>query len=99
MVVYLALPAALAVIPLEWVSEGPVLCLHKRLTGEDCLGCGLTRALFRMLHGDIGLAVALNRGVLVAGPLLAFLWLSEVVRHVLVLFPQALGGRTKGLSP
>lgn len=96
---YLVVPPALAGIPLEWVTEGPVLCLHKRLTGEDCLGCGMTRALFRVLHGDFKVAVALNRGVLIAAPLLALLWLSEVVRHVLALFPHILGGNCKGFSP
>lgn len=52
---------------LDWLrsvgtSEGaPALCSFKAATGVPCLGCGGTRALARMAHGDWRGAVAANR--------------------------------------
>lgn len=35
-------------------------CVFHALTGLDCPGCGITRALHHLLHGRIGEAFALN---------------------------------------
>jgi hypothetical protein len=35
-------------------------CLFKTLTGYHCIGCGLTRALHALVHGDVGRAFAMN---------------------------------------
>lgn len=35
-------------------------CLFHRLTGLHCPGCGMTRAVHAMLHGDVSAAFRLN---------------------------------------
>jgi hypothetical protein len=61
----------LAAAPVQWFEHGPTLCLWKRFFGIECLGCGMTRALSRLLHGDLAAALAHNRLVVVVFPLLA----------------------------
>ncbi|TAL12155.1 MAG: DUF2752 domain-containing protein, partial [Frankiales bacterium] len=34
-------------------DTGPVLCPVRRATGRRCPGCGGTRSLVRLLHGDL----------------------------------------------
>jgi hypothetical protein len=53
---------ALAVLPTDVVAHGPALCLSKRLLGVECPGCGMTRALSALLHGQVAAALAFNRG-------------------------------------
>ena len=55
----------------------PTLCPFRRVTGLDCPGCGMTRALSALLHGDPDAAAAHHPLVLVALPLAvgALLWL------------------------
>lgn len=47
-------------------------CPTHRLTGLYCPGCGATRALHALLHGQLGAAARLNAAVLVALPFIAF---------------------------
>jgi hypothetical protein len=35
-------------------------CAFHDLTGLDCPGCGTTRALYQLLHGNVGAAFRLN---------------------------------------
>lgn len=76
----LLLPAGIAVAPLAWVMPAPddpnpfTLCLFTNLTGYHCPGCGMTRAVFCVLHGELAEAWACNRLVVVVFPLLAWLW-------------------------
>ncbi|MCE9624248.1 MAG: DUF2752 domain-containing protein [Deltaproteobacteria bacterium] len=43
--------AFVAVIPFAWIEKLP-LCMFHQLTGWDCPGCGLTRAMVAMFHGQ-----------------------------------------------
>ncbi|MBV8819919.1 MAG: DUF2752 domain-containing protein [Acidobacteriaceae bacterium] len=61
---------SLVLIPARWVEQGPSLCLIKRVSGHDCLGCGMTRAASALLHGNVSAAIAHNRGSLVVVPLM-----------------------------
>lgn len=42
-----------ALTPVSRVESGPVLCPVRRVTGRPCPGCGGTRSLVRMMHGDL----------------------------------------------
>ncbi len=70
--------AFLAAAPVEWLDHGPTLCLFKRILGIECLGCGMTRAMSRLLHGDLAGALVFNRLVVVIFPL----WVVSLARGI-----------------
>ena len=43
-------------------------CVFHLLTGLECPGCGSTRALYHLLHGDVAGAFSLNPMLFVAVP-------------------------------
>jgi len=51
-----SLPLALlagACIPIAWVTGGPQVCPFKLILGLPCPGCGMTRSVVTLLHGDL----------------------------------------------
>jgi hypothetical protein len=73
--------AFLAAAPFEWFEHGPTLCLSKRFLGIECFGCGMIRALSRLLHGDLAGALAWNRLVVVVFPLWVMFLAREMVHQ------------------
>jgi hypothetical protein len=66
--------AGFCLLPPEALSQGPDLCLWRRLLHlAACPACGSTRALAAFFHGRFGEALAYNRNVLVTAPLLVML--------------------------
>ncbi|BCS34274.1 membrane protein [Luteitalea sp. TBR-22] len=58
-------------------------CPYLTLTGYACPGCGLTRSLHFLLHGDLARAFSFNPWGLVSGPaLLLFVFLPAVTDEV-----------------
>jgi hypothetical protein len=51
-------------------------CPFHRLTGRWCPGCGMTRALHDLLHGDLRAALGANLFLPVVVVLGGYLWLS-----------------------
>lgn len=49
-------------------------CPSLWLTGTFCLGCGITRALHALLHGDVAQAMAYNGVALLLGPVVLGVW-------------------------
>jgi len=41
-----------ACLPLAWLTAGPSFCPFKVMTGLPCPGCGMTRSVVALLHGD-----------------------------------------------
>ena len=74
------LPAFVYLIPLEWLfDEGHTLCLFHNLTGQECWGCGMTRALASVAYLDLEAAWGYNRAVVVVAPLLLYIWLKWIL--------------------
>lgn len=71
--------AGLAVIPVRWVEAGPVLCPIKLIFGRECFGCGMTRALAHLLHGDLPGALGYHWASVAVLPLLLMLALWGVL--------------------
>ena len=70
------LPVVLYLLPEELILSGNTICLSQRLFGLECWGCGITRAVYLVLHSDITVAMGYNRLVIVVLPILAVLWLQ-----------------------
>lgn len=51
-------------------------CIFKALTGYDCIGCGLTRALHALAHGDIVRAFDMNPLAMLVLPLIPLMLLD-----------------------
>ena len=57
--------------PLEGFSFYP-RCMFHAMTGLNCPGCGATRSLYSLLHGDLEQAFSYNPLFILALPLLLF---------------------------
>jgi len=49
-------------------------CVFHALTGLQCPGCGATRALYHLLHGDVSGAFHFNQLLFALVPFLAIAW-------------------------
>ncbi len=76
------LPVVFAAVPTAYFENGHSLCLIKNLFGVECPGCGMTRALSALLHGNLVSAVQFNRAVVIVGPLLGYTVIRAVHREV-----------------
>jgi hypothetical protein len=68
------------------------VCQFHRLTGLNCPGCGMTRALYALLHGEVGTALQDNALFVIAIPamLARGLWFATkkpAGRAAVVFFP------------
>jgi hypothetical protein len=52
-------------------------CLFHALTGLQCPGCGATRALYHLMHGDFSAAIRFNALFVLFSPALAFGTIAE----------------------
>jgi hypothetical protein len=62
--------------PTEGAADGSSTCLLKMTTGLDCPGCGGTRALWYVLHGDVGAAARHHIMFVFALPFLLYLYVA-----------------------
>lgn len=76
----LALPLLLILIPTAWLERRRSLCIIKNLTGRNCPGCGMTRAISSASHGQFGQAWRYNRLVVIVLPILGYEWLQALAK-------------------
>ena len=79
-----SLPALLAASFLyhPFAFTGPVLCPMALVLGMPCPGCGLTRALCLMTHGEFSEALAWHGLAPFVLAYLGFLWIFKIVEEV-----------------
>ncbi|MRR58880.1 MAG: DUF2752 domain-containing protein [Deltaproteobacteria bacterium] len=75
---YFVAPVLFLLLPTSFFETGHSLCLFQNLFGMQCPGCGMTRALSSLLHGEILSALRYNRSVFVIFPLLCFILVKGV---------------------
>jgi hypothetical protein len=86
LVLLVAGPVVLFLIPLNALQSAPDLCLFKILFHVECPGCGMTRALHCFLRGDFVTAAQFNWRVFIVVPILAHATLKSIVRDVKTVF-------------
>ena len=87
--ILIAIPIVLAAVPTSTVEGALSLCLFKNTIGVECPGCGMTRAISCVFHGDFVGAWQYNRLVAIVLPMLAYYWLRLVagdLRRIRKLF-------------
>lgn len=75
----LLLPILILLIPTSWLEARPPVCLIRKVFGVKCPGCGMTRAISSLAHGDIRKAVRYNRLVVVVFPILCYTWATSLL--------------------
>jgi hypothetical protein len=75
----LIIPVAMYFVPLEWLKSQHSICLFRNLTGHECWGCGMTRAMFSAIHLRFYDALNFNRLSLVVLPLLIYIWAKTIL--------------------
>ncbi|OFX31226.1 MAG: hypothetical protein A2X08_04260 [Bacteroidetes bacterium GWA2_32_17] len=78
----LLIPIALYFVPMDWLKHQQSVCLFKNLTGNDCYGCGMTRAILSALHFQFGQAFHYNKLFVIVLPLLIYIWTKTLIRTV-----------------
>jgi len=68
-------------------------CPFKALTGHDCVGCGSTRSLTQLAHGDVADAFDFNVLVPVAVALLLVSWVAWLLEDTRLKFTPLLSRR------
>lgn len=78
--VLIAIPLTLLLLPANFFDSGKSMCMSKVLFDMECYGCGMTRAIMHLIHANISTAAHYNKLSFVVFPLLALLWLKEVLQ-------------------
>ena len=58
------------------------ICLFKNITGSDCYGCGMTRAILSALHFRLDNAFHYNKLFVIVLPLLVYIWTKTFIKAV-----------------
>jgi hypothetical protein len=75
----LLIPVLLYAIPPEWLKDQHSICLFKNITGKECYGCGMTRAVFSAIHFHFENAIKFNKLIIIVFPLLVYIWAKNIV--------------------
>lgn len=82
-----ASPFIFVAIPSTFFEHGPTICPYKLLTGNNCPGCGMTRAFSNTFRLDLESAWEYNRLIVVVFPLYlilvykSFLKIKKSISH------------------
>lgn len=101
-IVYIAAAVTAAVLLVVYACFDPAesdyfpQCAMKRLTGWECPGCGIQRALHALLHGRVSEAFAYNPFAFLALPYVAAIAITDNRRmqraHTVLTSPAACYG-------
>lgn len=71
---WIGAPVVLLLLPKDIFDEGPPLCPSMLFLGEECPGCGMTRACMHLIHFDFAEAYFYNAASFLVFPVLAAIW-------------------------
>ncbi len=85
-ILYVSIVLFFIIVPTEYIEKGPTICLFKNIFKMECLGCGMTRAISSIFHGNFIKAFYYNKLVIVIFPLLVFFVLYDLLFMLSRLF-------------
>ncbi len=74
LIFWVAVPLVLLILPKTFFNEGTPLCPSMLILGEECPGCGMTRACMHLIHLDFTGAFDFNMFSFIVFPIFAWLW-------------------------
>jgi Protein of unknown function (DUF2752) len=72
----ITIPLILLILPSDYFDNGTSKCLSVMLLDVECYGCGMTRAIMHLIHGEFMEAFYFNMMSFVVLPLLVYLWVK-----------------------
>jgi len=85
--VLLFMPAIIFFMPISTMDQYGSICLIKAVTGHECPGCGMSHAIYNVLHLNFTDAFSYNKLVIVIFPLLSYIWLKKIISEFRKSFP------------
>jgi len=83
-------------IPQNFIFNGPIYCPIKKIIGIECPTCGMTRAIYLLLHGNIKQSLEFNLlGLIVT--LMLFVWSIDIFPIISVRWKRFLSYSQTGL--
>jgi hypothetical protein len=76
---FILIPIIIYIIPFEWVKDHNSICLYKNITGHECYGCGMTKAIFSAIHFNFTDAFYYNKLVIIVLPVLIYIWAKNIL--------------------
>jgi hypothetical protein len=77
-----AIPIGLILLPSDYFDQGESICISRLLLDRECYGCGITRAVQHLLHGEVRAAIVLNPAAVVVTPVGIVMWFKYWILNV-----------------
>lgn len=75
------IPFLLYLLPTDGIfNHDHTICLFKNIFGIECWGCGMTRAFFSLIYGNLDLALSYNKLIIIVFPMLVCYWIISLYR-------------------
>lgn len=58
------------------------ICIFKNITGNNCWGCGITRAFNELFYLNFKKAYEYNPRIIIIAPLLFYIWIVTLIREM-----------------
>jgi Protein of unknown function (DUF2752) len=84
----ITIPLILLILPSDYFDNGSSKCLSVMLLDVECYGCGMTRAIMHMIHGEFMEAFYFNMASFIVLPLLVYLWVKALGFELTLLKTQ-----------
>jgi len=89
--VILLAPIIIILTPIS-IIENKSFCLYTNLFGFHCPGCGMTRAIFSIMHFQFNNAIRYNRLVILVFPILIYYWMQYFIKILFTLKEEIFHG-------
>ncbi len=75
-------PMIILLLPADYFDQGPALCPSVIFFNKTCFGCGITRAIMHLMHGEFSIAKEFHAYVFIIFPILLGLYITEFVYSI-----------------